>query len=332
MLSKPDFKEKHAVLVFAKDGQKLSFKNDNLVVKDSDGKIVLQVTCYKLFSVWIIGNINITSGLLERSKKYCFSITLFSYGFKPYGQWNAATEGNFLLRQIQYTSPSLAITQRLVHNKIMNQQGLLKTIRDKNQQCKDAITKIGEYAQKVHAQDDLNSILGLEGSASRLYFGVWFAGQGWKGRKPRAKIDPINVLMDIGYTLLFNFIEALLNLYGFDVYKGVYHQNFYQRKSLVCDLVEPFRVIVDKTIKKGINLGQMKEEDFLQIKGKYVLNYKDAKPYTKWLLEGILEYKEEMFTYVQLYYRSFMRQKEQNDYPFFNIKLKDITYENISNV
>ena len=55
--------------------------------------------------------------------------------------------------------------------------------------------------------------------------------------------------MDIGYTYLFNFIDALLRLYGFDTYLGFYHKEFYQRKSLVCDVVEPFRCIIDKNTK-----------------------------------------------------------------------------------
>ena len=62
------------------------------------------------------------------------------------------------------------------------------------------------------------------------------------------------------------------------------HQNFYQRKSLVCDIVEPFRVIIDQQIKKAWNLGQIKTEDFTETKGQYILEYKNAKSYTKWLM------------------------------------------------
>lgn len=40
------------------------------------------------------------------------------------------------------------------------------------------------------------------------------------------KCDPLNTLMDIGYTYLFNFADAHLRLYGFDTYMGVYHQVF----------------------------------------------------------------------------------------------------------
>lgn len=43
-----------------------------------------------------------------------------------------------------------------------------------------------------------------------------------------------------------------------DVYCGVLHTMFYMRKSLVCDVMEPFRAIVDEQVKKSLNLGQFK--------------------------------------------------------------------------
>ena len=95
---------------------------------------------------------------------------------------------------------------------------------------------------------DLQGILGFEGIASRVYFRHMFDMIEWKGRKPKAKQDIPNLLLDIGYTHLFHFVDALLNLYGFDTYQGVYHQVFYQRKSLVCDLVEPFSPLVDQHV------------------------------------------------------------------------------------
>jgi len=82
------------------------------------------------------------------------------------------------------------------------------------------------------------------------------------GRYPRTKIDKNNLLLDMGYTFLFHFIETLLCLYGFDLYEGFYHKRFYQRKSLVCDVQEPFRCIIDEALKKAYNLGRISEKDF----------------------------------------------------------------------
>ncbi|MDT8316855.1 MAG: type V CRISPR-associated endonuclease Cas1 [bacterium] len=319
MLSLPDFKEKNVVVCFATEGQKVSFKNDNLLVRDEEGNTVLQATCHKIFSLWIVGHTTITSGILQRSKKFGFSICLLSYSHRPYGIWSSATEGNFLLRRKQYEYAGLDIARHLVRNKIVNQTEMLKGIRKKSHKTKDTIDKMAGYEQQT-INADHQALLGLEGVASRLYFNHWFEGMEWKGRKPRTKMDSVNTTLDIGYTYLFNIVESMLNLYGFDLYQGVYHRCFYQRKSLVCDMVEPFRCIVDRQVKRAYGLKQMQEGDFMVQKGQFYLKREKNKDYTRWLMQGILEHKEDIFSYVQNYYRCFMRERSTEDYPVFRIK------------
>ncbi len=319
MLSFPDFEEKNIIVVFSYEGEKISIRNDNLLVTDTDKKVILQTTCYRIMALWIVGSCTITSGLLQRSKKFAFPVYLLSYNFLCIGYWNSGVEGNFLLRHKQYAYNSLEIAKRLVENKLFNQIELLKSIRKKTDNCKKIIDKILKYSRQLNNAADLQAILGIEGVATRIYFPEWFCDLEWNGRKPRAKRDILNVLLDIGYTFVFYFIENMLNLYGFDVYQGVYHRLFYQRKSLVCDLVEPFRCIVDKQVKKAYNLGQIKEKDFIYRKGQYILKYKESKKYTRWLLTAILGNKEDIFLYCQSFYRSFMQEKSIDSYPFFNI-------------
>ncbi len=319
MLSFPDFKEKNIVIIFSNKGEKISIRNDNLLVTDGDEKVILQTTCYRMLALWIVGGCTLTSGIMERSKKFAFPIYLLSYNFRCIGNWNAGVEGNFLLRQKQYSYNSLEIAKRLVANKLYNQFQLLKSIRQKDESCKNTINTIQQYTTQLDDATNFQKILGIEGVASRIYFAQWFKQMDWHGRMPRAKRDIINVLLDIGYTFLFNFIENMINLYGFDVYQGVYHRLFYQRKSLVCDLVEPFRCIIDKQIKNSYNLGQIKPDDFQCKNGKYFLTYKQSKEYTRWLLTAILEYKADIFLYCQSYYRAFIREKTIDEYPFFKI-------------
>ncbi|MEQ9310052.1 MAG: type V CRISPR-associated endonuclease Cas1 [Balneolaceae bacterium] len=320
MLSLPDFKEKNIVICFATEGQRISFKNDNLLISDKEDTVILQTTCHKIFSLWIVGSITITSGILQRSKKFAFSIYMLSYSHRLYGMWGSATEGNFLLRRKQYKYEDMDIARNLVENKIANQRQLLATIRKKDWEQKEAIERLAEYQLQAGQAKSLKPLLGIEGVASRAYFKAWFKDMGWKGRKPRTKIDLLNTTMDIGYTYLFNIIECMLNLYGFDLYQGVYHQSFYQRKSLVCDLVEPFRCIVDKQIKKAHGLKQLQPDDFREQKGQYFLKIEKNKAYTRWIIQGILAHKEDMFSYVQEYYRCFMRAKAIEEYPVFTLK------------
>lgn len=107
---------------------------------------------------------------------------------------------------------------------------------------------------------DYLTVMGIEGNAAKVYFPRMFDNVNWNGRKPRIKNDYINVTLDIAYTMLFNIVDAMLQVYGFDTYYGVFHKCFYMRKSLVCDLMEPMRPIVDYAIRKAINLGQCKKK------------------------------------------------------------------------
>ena len=109
--------------------------------------------------------------------------------------------------------------------------------------------------------------------------------------------------------MLFNIVDAILQVYGFDTYYGVFHKCFYMRKSLVCDLMEPIRPVVDYQVRKSINLGQCKENDFEVINNRWCLKYKSNPQYIQFLMNAILEYKDYIFLYIQQYYRFFMKRK-----------------------
>ena len=131
MLTTPDFMSKKIAIIFPKDGDKLSFKNDNLIVKEENGKIKLQVSCYKIFAVFIVGGFTITTGLVERSKRFGFSILFFTTTFKIYETINFKMEGNTLLRKKQYTNDnSIEIGKQIIINKIENQRDTIKKLRD----------------------------------------------------------------------------------------------------------------------------------------------------------------------------------------------------------
>jgi len=320
MLTLPDFKQKQIVFAFLSYGEKLKFSNDNIVILDENDNIKHQSTCYRLFALFVVGHITITSGLLQKSEKFGFSIVLLTHNLRIYAILGSKTEGNTLLRTKQYKYNSLDIAFLLVDNKIENQRLVLENIRNKNQIMEKSISKLIFYKNKISKDLQLKDLLGLEGVASRVYFNALFKDFNWKRRMPRAKQDITNCLLDIGYTILFNITEAMLNLYGFDVYQGVYHRQFYQRKSLACDLMEPFRPIIDARIYKAYKLGQIDNNDFEFIQNKYYIFGKKAQPYLQLILEVLLKNKESIFLYFQNYYRSFIGEKEMSNYPYFRIK------------
>ena len=133
MLNANDFGKKQIIFLFTNAGEKLSFSNDNIVVKDRDGKVKHQSTCYRLFMVCVIGNISITSGLIQRSKKFGFSICLMSTTFRVYEIIGTRMEGNTLLRKRQYEYSENDIGRKIEQNKINNQKNKVKEqIQNKN--------------------------------------------------------------------------------------------------------------------------------------------------------------------------------------------------------
>ena len=98
MMSTRDFEFKQIAFVFTDEGEKISFKNDNLLITDSEGKIKHQSTCYRLFVLFICGDYCLTTGLLDRSKKFGFSIVFMTPNLRVTAMLPSKAEGNVLLR------------------------------------------------------------------------------------------------------------------------------------------------------------------------------------------------------------------------------------------
>lgn len=317
MLDINDFNKKQIVFMFANQGDSVHFRNDNILIRDAEKHIKLQVTCYRVILLVIVGHTTITTGLIQRCKKFGFKIALMTPGFRLYQIIGNEHEGNTLLRLHQYQYDSIDIAKHLIENKLYNQRQLLVDIRSKTAMQKNAVKYIDTYLDELDKCTTLEQLMGYEGSAAKIYFENYFDNVEWKCRRPRIKCDMINSILDLGYSILFTFVELLLSFYGFDLYYGVMHRCFYMRKSLVCDMVEPFRVIIDKQAKKSISLRQFKEADFDVRNLRYELKWEKSPEYVSVFLGAILAEKEKMFLYVRDYYRCFMKQKDASEFPMY---------------
>lgn len=320
MMSPSDFSYKQILFLRTKNKEKLSFRNDNIVILDSDGKVIHQSTCYRLFALFVLGHFSITSGLIQRAKKFGFAIILMTDSFRPYHIINDSAEANFLLRKKQYAYQGIGAAKQLISNKIKNQHDALATLHLSQGDSRHVLEMLRQYTTKVLEANSIQEIMGIEGTASRLYFREFFNDFDWNGRKPRIKNDMINALMDIGYTLLFSYLDALASLFGFDRYCGILHRQFYMRKSLICDLVEPFRPLIDHQIRKSIHLHQFMEEDFEIFDKRWCLKYSKSSEYASVFIQALTEHREAIFIYVRDFYRLCMKNEIENHMPEWRIQ------------
>lgn len=273
----------------------------------------------KILALFIVGHIRITTPLIDKCKKFNVALIVVNQSFRPVFYWANAAEANYLLRQKQYAFPKddISIAKFLVANKITNQIETLKKTRKTDLATKEAVDLCMDCVGKLLTTDEYESLMGIEGLASKNFFEAYYKDLNWQSRKPRAKCDALNATLDIGYTILFNYIECFVRMFGFDPYIGVYHRLWFKRKSLICDLMEPFRCIIDRAVRTAYNRKQFSEQDFDVVKGEYRLKIKKNSDYCRVFYDALIPYKTEAFKFVQSYYRCFMKSCKMDDYPSF---------------
>lgn len=319
MLQFPDFEEKQILFIESFETKNISFENENLVIKE-DWDIKNKISLYKIFTIFLIWETTLTSVIIRKFQDFWITLVLLKQNFLPYLVIGNETEWNFILRKKQYEKTDeemLHIAKEIILLKTRNQLSLLKNFRDKSENLKWEIQKTKDIIEKIPWAENYESLLGYEWNVSKIFFGSYFESIDWHRRAPRAKADIPNLLLDIWYTYLFHFVEALLRLYGFDNYYWVYHRTWYQRKSLALDIMEPFRCIIDKALLKAYNLWQINKKDFEFKNGQYELDWKISKKYTRIFLVAIMENKKEMFYFVKEYYKFFL--KWRNEFPKYEI-------------
>lgn len=323
MFTHKDIEHRSIFVINCIENKNLRVMQGELLLEDTEEKKTLtKLPFQKILAIFVVGHITITTPLIEKCTRYGISLIVMKPNFRPVFFFSITAEANFLLRkkQYEYEKENLLIPKVLVANKIKNQIRLLEKTRLKFDSIQKAKEQCFNLLQMVADAPTYNAVMGLEGKAATLFFSAYYEIFDWKARYPRAKPDPINTTLDIGYTILFNYIEAFTRMFGFDPYRGVYHQLWFKRKSLICDLVEPFRCLIDQQVRKAFNRDQCKIEDFKLIKNEYILKREKSADYTKMFYEVLIGHKNEVFRYIQQYYRCFMQQKSADDYPQFLIQ------------
>lgn len=296
--------------------------NGELMLEELDGekkKTLTKFPFQKLLALFIIGHITVTTPLIEKCKKYGVALVVMKPNLRPVFFWADSAEANYLLRkrQFEFKQDDLSIAKSIVYNKVLNQKASLLKTRKKDGATTKAIAQCEAALNTLPNINDYNQLMGLEGTIAKSYFAAYFQNQNWQGRHPRIKGDVMNVTLDIGYTILFNFLECFIRMFGFDLYVGVYHRPWFKRKSLVCDLIEPFRCIIDHATLLAFNRKQFSEKDFTLIKQEYHLKYEKCAYYYRVFYDALIAHKTDIFKFVQQYYRCFMGCKSVKEYPLF---------------
>ncbi len=96
-----------------------------------------------------------------------------------------------------------------------------------------------QYLGEIEFRDSTNR----EGHSAKVYFNALF-GMDFS----RNDNIPINAALNYGYSFLLSMVNREVVANGYLTQLGLFHDNIYNPFNLSCDLMEPFRIIVDRYV------------------------------------------------------------------------------------
>ena len=216
---------------------KITYKNRFLVVKQENDEKYIHLSEIDTIIVDSI-SVSISAYLLKELADNKINIIFCDEKHNPCGEvvpyYSKHNTSKMIKEQIKWkASDKDKIWAEIVKNKIMNQALLLK--KTKSSKYKLNLS----YIDEVVDGDKTNR----EGHAAKVYFNALF-GNGFV----RNSDDTINAALNYGYAILLSTINKEIINNGYLTQLGIHHKNEFNEFNLTCDLMEPFRVVIDNFV------------------------------------------------------------------------------------
>jgi len=275
-------------LVINTRGSYLRKKNNCFLIKNEDK--VFEVSVKKVDSILITTSAYLSTDAVKFAVDNNIDIIFLDYFGDPYGRvWHSKLGSTTLIRRKQLESSTgergLNLAKEWITYKIDNQIDFLKSLKNSRSKKEKDLDEYINFLEKRKfmltnmkgsLEEKRNSVMAVEGMAGKQYFEALshIIPERFKfnGRSRSPAKDEFNCLLNYGYGVLYSMVEKGCILAGLDPYLGFIHTDNYNKKSLVFDLIEMFRILVDKTVIYLFSKRKVKKEYFDQIKNGLSLN------------------------------------------------------------
>lgn len=216
---------------------KISYKNRFLVVKqDSDEKYIhlSEIDTIIVDSI----SVSISAYLLKELSDNKINIIFCDEKHNPFGElssyYSRHNTSKKIKEQIGWKQKEKdELWSKIVKNKITNQAMMLRKIDS------DKYDLLLSYVNEVVSGDKTNR----EGHAAKVYFNALFGNE-----FVRNNDDSINAALNYGYAVLLSTVNKEVVGNGYLTQLGIHHKNEFNEFNLTCDLMEPFRIVIDNFV------------------------------------------------------------------------------------
>ncbi len=128
-----------------------------------------------------------------------------------------------------------AVWADIVAEKIRKQSDFLRDL-----QKSDEAALLRSYIPQIEMHDATNR----EGHAAKVYFNALFGME-----FTRSEENATNAALNYGYGIILSAFNREITAQGYLTQLGIFHDNMFNHFNLSCDLMEPFRILVDRKVK-----------------------------------------------------------------------------------
>lgn len=265
---------------------KLSYKNRFLVVKQESDEKYIHLSEIDTIIVDSI-SVSISTYLLKELSDNKINIIFCDEKHNPFGElksyYLSHNVSKKILLQTKWSQRKKNdLWQEIIKNKITNQALQIRKIKSQNYNL------LLSYVNEVVSGDKTNR----EGHSAKVYFNTLFTK-----KFVRNENDSINAALNYGYAILLSSFNKEIVSNGYLTELGIHHKNEFNPFNLSCDLMEPFRIIIDNFVyhnkERELNTDyKMDIVNILNSKSKY-----NGKQYT--LKDIIKLYTKNVFLYLE---------------------------------
>ncbi len=256
----------------------------------------------------IIGKPRVSASVIKKALEYQKGIIFSDILGNPKGAFHNIIKWINIKELVErrgnnYDHFVMNFIKTIVEAKIHNQKMMLQKREIKSELLQEILNSISNM-------DNIDSIRGKEGAASAEYFRHFrklTTPFPFEKREYYPPVGPVNAMLSLGYTLLYNRLCEVLISKGYYPYEGVYHIVKGLHKALASDLMEPLRFIPERVILHLIHNHQILPEDFVDFSthgGKCTrLNNEGFKKFLnrfEWSMNQVLKYHDKVMTHYGL--------------------------------
>ena len=216
---------------------KISYKNRFLVVKQESEEKFIHLSEIDTIIVDSI-SVSISAYLLNNFYNNKINIIFCDEKHNPFGELSSYYSRHNTSKQINEQIKWKKLSKdmlwvKIIENKILNQARLLKKIKSSKYKL------LLSYIDEIKIGDKTNR----EGHAAKVYFNELF-GKNFS----RNDSNDINAALNYGYAVLLSTFNKEIVSNGYLTQLGIHHKNEFNEFNLTCDMMEPFRIIIDNFV------------------------------------------------------------------------------------